>query len=144
MRHDLFTAALVSSVFLAFAPSSQAQVETSAMTDESRPVGPKPEPSSVGPRAKPTMFGVGVASTLAGAVAMPVGGLLVLTSIFSNVDNSLNCAGPCHSSSDTTGTIGAVVMVSGVILLAAGIPMIVLGGKRLPKETAYEPLTFRF
>ena len=94
------------------------------------------------------LFGVGVTATVVGGVAVPLGGVLLVANFVRGVGEGFECAGQlgqkCHSSSDAMGTVRGVLILSGVVLLAAGIPMIVLGGKRQPKDAAFQPLIVRF
>jgi len=142
MTSKLLVGALLGGAIVASAPIASAQVEASTVTEESRPPTPEPAAPTLGPRSDPTVFGLGLASTFVGGVAVPVGALVAI----SGAMESLGCIGrgePC-TSSDTTGTVGAVLVGSGIILLAVGIPMIVIGGKRLPREAALDPFVVRF
>jgi hypothetical protein len=147
VSHASLTIPLVLLGVAAFAPSASAQVETSPLTEESRPAVAAPE-TPARPQRDPTLYGVGVTSTVVGGVALHVGGALLLFTWARGVGEGFHCAAqlgrPCPSSSDALGTVGAAMLLSGVVLLATGIPMMVIGGRRLPREAALEPLTIRF
>lgn len=148
MPFKLFRAGLLLAAVVAFAPGASAQVESSPTTEESRSLPVKPAPAALGPRRNPPVFGVGVAATVVGGVAVPAGGVLIVAHVARGVGQGFDCAAQlgrqCHSSSDAMGIAGAVLLVSGIVLLAAGVPMIVVGGKRLPKDAAFEPFVVRF
>jgi len=84
-----------------------------------------------------------VASTILGAIALPVGSALAVAGIGDGVDCIAQPA-PCRSSSDLSGTLGAFLVVTGAVLIAAGIPMAIVGGKRLPKVGATSALVVSF
>lgn len=148
MAMKYLRAACVSAAISAFGSTASAQVEPTTVIEESQWVTPNQAPLL--PRRDPSMYGVGVGATITGGVAVPVGGILVLVNLMQRVGDGFECAGrlgqsSCPRSSDTMGTVGAVMVVSGLVLLAVGIPMIVVGGKRVPKDmTAFDPLTVRF
>lgn len=143
-------AACLSAAIVAVASTASAQVEPTTVIEESQWVTPKNAPPPLLPRRDPTMYGLGLGATITGGIAVPVGGILVLANLMQRVGDGFECAGrlgqSCpERSSDTMGTVGAVMVVSGIVLLAVGIPMLVVGGKRVPKDmTAFDPMTVRF
>ncbi len=116
------------------------------MTDESRSsesAPPAPPDPPRPPRSDPTLFAVGVTATVTGGIAIPVGGVLILADALNGVASLGTCIDYCSSSSPR-GTIGTAMVLSGLVLLAVGIPMIVVGGKRVSESTASNPLVVRF
>jgi hypothetical protein len=150
MFPKLVSAGLLLTAIAGFAPDASAQVEASTVTDESRPApsaaAPPPAPAAPlsppeAPRAHPTMFALGVTATTAGGLAIASGAGIVFMSALDRA----SCAAPARcGSTDLPGTVGAVLVLSGVVLLATGIPMIVVGGKRARREVAFDPVLLRF
>lgn len=74
------------------------------------------------------MFGGGLALTIIGAIALPSG---LITAIAGALP-----VGGCRSGSDTTDCYaGGVLIGLGVLGLAVGIPMTVIGGKKVPADS---------
>ena len=139
--------ALVFAVVVAIAPSASAQVETSAVTEESRSTPPAQEAPPPPPRRNPALYGAGLGTTIAGSVAVPVGFTVMMVGVADSL-GQIGCIGDgcSHTSSggDRTATIGLSVLVGGFVMLAVGIPMLVVGSKRATRGVAESPFVVRF
>lgn len=104
----------------------------------------KSEPGAEEPRrrANATLFAAGLTSTIAGGVALNVGGAMLFVA-----------GDPCLMGKDWCGTknpdetlaiVGGSVMLAGVAMVAAGIPMAIAGGKRVPVSAAANGLVLTF
>lgn len=123
-------------VALVFSWSRVASADTfnaEAMTSESEP-RPKTEPTSSQrraerPRRDPALFAAGLTTAIGGGVAMNVGAVLL-------VAGATSCTGACEGSvvemDEGMLTSGAVTIAVGALMVAAGIPMAVIGGRREP------------
>jgi len=89
-------------------------------------------------RRNPAMMGTGIAFTGVGAVGILAGAIVYGTA--SNASCSTNFGFEIRCTDQSQQTAGAVVMVIGAVLLAAGIPLWVVGGKKVP-DTDTQPST---
>jgi hypothetical protein len=145
MVAKLITSALVFHALVAFAPSAHAQVETSAVTDESRSTPPAHEDPPLPPRRDPVLYGAGLGTTIVGSVAVPVGLMVIVAGFAESVGQAACFDASCRQAShDGTTTIGLSVLTGGLVMLAVGIPMLVVGSKREARTTAGSPFVVRF
>jgi hypothetical protein len=78
---------------------------------------------------------------VAGIISTAVGGLLfpVGIAIYSRQDQyACDCIGPesCDCGQDDSERTGAILMITGGVLLAGGIPMLVVGARKVPADPA--------
>jgi hypothetical protein len=90
----------------------------------------------------------GILSTSIGAILVGVGAVLFVDAENRQVVRGCDCStnGPCNcgggfdaSNEDDRKTTATVVMVVGGVLTAAGIPMIIVGARKVPIDPAEEP-----
>jgi hypothetical protein len=86
-----------------------------------------------GPRRDATLFGVGIAATAVGGVAVPTG--LLLTLLGASDRPTIFWFSPTQKDEGLIAA-GVITTLAGAVLLAVGIPMIVHNGKRLPAATS--------
>jgi hypothetical protein len=108
-----------------------------ATTDDAR-VAPAPQPPamSVGParqerrrRRDPGLFAGGLATAIAGGVAINVGAAMV---VVASDPCLMMCVDHVRHTDTTLQTAGVAVLASGVILVAVGVPLAIAGGRKVP------------
>jgi hypothetical protein len=86
------------------------------------------------------MMVAGIVLTSVGALGLVVGGVLISQA---NNDATRTCvAGPCDPTNDDKRKLGIGVAVVGLASLGVGIPLLVIGARKVPVEqqpTAWQP-----
>lgn len=132
-------AALVTSMALLAVPRCVRADEPEAVM---RAVAWSPEADADVPRRMqdPTLFGVGVASAIAGGVAVNVGTAFVLSE-----RSDFHVVGGLGTGHDDLTLPGVITIAGGIALIAAGIPLALHGGKKAPRaSTTASGLVVRF
>lgn len=91
-------------------------------------------------RASPALFGTGIALISLGGVALVAGALVALTGGVQNASGSTFGDGPSDDGQGTVDT-GVAMVVGGLAGIAVGIPLTVIGNRKVPVESSrwYKP-----